>query len=147
MKMFSNLLSRLRFFQKYKWGFKASEGVLCRSDVLHDCYRTLVCLNSKFDELKNFIRCVVKKNATIFWNVWNFFSNVKKVFKKVRVNSRKTDSCITVVDFWRSRTGALIKYWHINCYFLWKMFPIYCRVWNFFENVKEVLKTSEDEFL
>ena len=41
--------------------------------------------------LKNFIRCVLKKNAPIFCNVWNFFSNVKQTLKKVWLNSCRTD--------------------------------------------------------
>ena len=49
-------------------------------------------------------------------------------------------SCITAINFCMSHTWTLINYWHINCYLLWKMFPIYCRIWNFFEYVKKVLK-------
>ena len=47
-------------------------------------------------------------------------------------------SCITAINFCMSHTSTLINYWHINCYLLWKMFPIYY-VWIFFEYMKEVL--------
>ena len=47
-------------------------------------------------------------------------------------------SCITAINFCISHTWTLINYWHINCYLLWKRFPIYY-VWIFFEYMKEVL--------
>ena len=43
----ANLLPHLDFFRKHERGFKASEV------VLYHC-RILLCLNSKFDELKDF---------------------------------------------------------------------------------------------
>ena len=48
--------------------------------------------------------------------------------------------CITVRYYWCNHTWILIKYWHINCHLLWEMFPFYCPVWNFFENIKVALK-------
>ena len=48
-------------------------------------------------------------------------------------------SCITAINYCMRHTWTLINYWHINCYLLYKMFPIYCHVWNFFEYIKEVL--------
>ena len=64
-----------------------------------------------------------------------FFENTKGILKRVMVMSS-----ITAINFCRSHTWTLIKYWHIDCYLLWKMFPSYCRVWFFFKYIKEVLK-------
>ena len=64
-----------------------------------------------------------------------FLENIKKILKKLRVMS-----CITAFNFCMSHTWTLINYWHINCHLLWKIYPIYCHVWNFFECVKDVLK-------
>ena len=47
-------------------------------------------------------------------------------------------SYITAINFCMSHTSTLINYWHINCYLLWKVFPI-CYIWIFFEYMKEVL--------
>ena len=63
-----------------------------------------------------------------------YFENIKGILKTVRVMPY-----ITAINFCMSHTWTLINYWHINCYLLSKMFPIYCRVWNFFEYIKEVL--------
>ena len=49
------------------------------------------------------------------------------------------------INFCMSHTWTLINYSHINCYRLWKMFPIYCRVWNFFEYIRG-LNASEGDW-
>ena len=52
MKHFSNLMQRLELFQNINWALKQVRVPFCRTDVLHYCNRLLICLNSKFDELK-----------------------------------------------------------------------------------------------
>ena len=41
-------------------------------DAWYSCDRLFMCLNSKFDELKQFHFKRFKENLPIFWNVWNF---------------------------------------------------------------------------
>ena len=78
------------FFKNIKGTLKHVRVTLCRTDALHHCNRLLVCLNSKFDELKECSWVRIEKKC-VFWNGWNFFSNVKQTLKKVRLNSYKTD--------------------------------------------------------
>ena len=65
------------FIENSKEASKQVRVTLCRTDGLHHCYRLLLCLNSKFDELKKFHYVHPEKNAPIFCNVWNFYLNVK----------------------------------------------------------------------
>ena len=67
------LLSRLGFFREYKSSLKT----LWRTDALHHCNRLLVCLNSKFDEFKEFGWVRIKKNHANFLQCLKFFSNIK----------------------------------------------------------------------
>ena len=53
--------------------------------------RLLVCLNSKFDELKEFDQVLIEKQRTNFLQCLESFSNVKQTLKKVGLNSCKTD--------------------------------------------------------
>ena len=77
MENFSNLVQRLEFFRKYKRGLKASEGDLCGTDVLNYCDRPLVCLNSKFDELKEFHLVRIEKKCTNSLLCLEFFLKCK----------------------------------------------------------------------
>ena len=76
----------------------------------------------------NFVKCL------------EFFLKCKIILKWSKANFMQMMYCITVIDHWRNHTWSLIKYWHINCHLLWEMFPFYCPVWNFFENIKVALK-------
>ena len=76
----------------------------------------------------NFVKCL------------EFFLKCKVILKGSKANFMKMMYCITVTDYWCNHTWSLIKYWHINCHLLWEMFPFYCPVWNFFENIKVALK-------
>ena len=73
MENVSLSLSRLEFFWKYKNSLKKVRVTLWRTDALHHCNRLLV--------------CVLRKDAPILCNVWNF--GIKE--RKVRLNSCRTD--------------------------------------------------------
>ena len=55
MEKFSNFLSHLKFFRKYKRDRLKSENVLRRTDALRHYNRDFVCLNEKLSEFTNFV--------------------------------------------------------------------------------------------
>ena len=77
MENFSNLMQCLEVFRKYKRSLKTSEGDLCGTDVLHYYDRPLVCLNSKFDELKEFHLVRIEKKCTNSLLCLEFFLKCK----------------------------------------------------------------------
>ena len=65
-EMFPFYWSVWNFFENIKRAFKQVRVTLCRTDVLDYCIRLLVCLNSKFDELKEFDLVRIKNKRTNF---------------------------------------------------------------------------------
>ena len=63
----------------------------CKTDTLHFCNRLCMCLNSNFDELKEFHLLLFMKNPLNFVQSLEFFSNVKLTLEKVRLNLRRND--------------------------------------------------------
>ena len=78
------------FVYKYPRGPKEYNG-----DALHSCNRLFICLNSKFDELKEF-HLLKKPPNFVQWKLSNIFRNtffvVKQTLEKVRLNLCRKDA-------------------------------------------------------
>ena len=80
------------FSKNIKGALKQVRVTLWRTDVLHHCNRlSVIAWTQNLINKKTLIRCVLRKNAIIGCNVWNFFSNVQWSLKKVTLNSFRTD--------------------------------------------------------
>ena len=88
-----------------------------------------------------YVKTIISVDFQIYISAPLIFSVTFVIFwKYIRDNKDgKVMSFITVINFNRSHTWTLIKYWHINDY-LMENAPIYCRIWNIFEYIKEILK-------
>ena len=61
MEKYITFVMHFDFFRKYHRDLKE-----CKGDALHSC------LNSKFDDLKQFSFKRFQKSLPILWNIWNF---------------------------------------------------------------------------
>ena len=63
---------------------KQARKTLCKTDVLHRCNRLLVCLNSKFDELKEFDQVSIEKKRKNFLQCLEFFLKCEIDLKELK---------------------------------------------------------------
>ena len=82
--------------------------------------------------------CISVCTVNIFYCIWNFFWKYKRDIKE-----SEGDVLYNCHQFLHESHLNFDKFLtHFYCYLLWKMFAIYCCVWNFFEYIKEVLKSD-----
>ena len=144
-KRCTNLLQYFKLFVKYKKVLKKTRLDLCRTAVLCYCNRPLIGLNLNFHTILTYRRYFGGKRYAPLCFIWNFFSNVKKVVKELRLNSYRTDDsyyCNKLLMESFLNFDKILR--HFLCkklrHLLCKVFPFYCCVWNFFENTKGALK-------
>ena len=78
---------------------------------------------------------IKKISLVVYWENTHQYLAMFKVILKCKIDLKESKA-----QFMQNGCLVLLKYWHIFFHLLWKMFQIYCRVWNFFETIKEALK-------
>ena len=107
----------------------------CRADVLHYCERHLIGLDLNFDTILTYKQSFFYGKIYSLYVLFGIFLKCKIGLKRSKTKFMQNWSCITVIGFWWSRSWTLIEYCDINCYLLWKIFPILLPHLEFFSKI------------